>query len=70
MSMTVPTVRIKGVETDYIVINESDFDASKHELYEEAPAAKVEEPKKVEVSSVEEVKPAIPVAPVAPWTAA
>lgn len=40
MSDSVETVKIKGAD-DYIIINKSDFDASKHELYDEVkPKAK------------------------------
>ena len=33
--MQLPTVKIEGEKGDYIVINESDFDKSKHKLFDE-----------------------------------
>lgn len=38
--MKIPTVKIKSGD-DYAVINEADFDAAKHELFEAAPKADV-----------------------------
>lgn len=43
--MNCPTVRIKSPVNDenpagYVVINESDFDAAKHELFDVDPAPK------------------------------
>ena len=38
--MNCPTVKIKDAKDSYIVINESDYDAKKHELYSEKKVAK------------------------------
>lgn len=35
--MEIPTVKIKGEDGGYIVINEIDYDASVHEFYSEEP---------------------------------
>lgn len=35
--METPTVKVKGEGGDYIVINESDFDVTQHEIWTEKP---------------------------------
>lgn len=49
MPWPIPTVKIEDPEKpgDYIVINESDFDADKHTLFQE-PAAEEEAPEEVD----------------------
>lgn len=43
--MQLPTVKIKGpFDGGYCLINEADFDASVHQLFEEPKAAKQPEP--------------------------
>lgn len=56
----IKVVRIKSThppsQGDFVEINESDFDAAVHELYEDAPAVSVEPP----------VLPVLPPAPEVP----
>jgi hypothetical protein len=49
MSDEIKTVRVKPwseSQGDFVVINESDFDASVHEMYEEAPQDAAEKPRR------------------------
>lgn len=43
--MELPTVRIQGKGGDYIVINESDFDETKHQLWTAKPPRPPKPPK-------------------------
>lgn len=40
MSNLCPTVKVCGGESDFIIINESDFDKDKHKLYKEPKKSK------------------------------